>query len=170
MILRTYVNWLHDPKGFQYGSQIFLGTCGLWFLTRILGGIDPLWAIISLIVVTEANTETTWFGFKSRIINTIVGCLTGLLFLLFIKTGGMVLPLALATAVCVSAYLIRIPYGWRAAAITAAIIVIPALTEGSKTVGMVVAFQRTMEVFLGSAMALFVAWLFTILKGTRRQS
>lgn len=159
MTFRRFINELHELQGFQYGARIFLGTCGLWFLSRIFD-IDPLWAVISLIIVTEIGMEPTWQGFKSRIINTLVGCLTGLTCLLAMKPSALLLPIALTAAVCVSAYLIRIPYGWRIAAITAAIVVLPALAERSSSLGITIAFERTFEVFLGSTMALCVTGLF----------
>ena len=163
MTLRHCLHLLREQDGIHYGGQIFLGTFGLWFLSRMLG-FAPLWAIISLILVTEVSMETTWRGFKCRIINTLVGCLTGLVFLVALKPGSLLLPLALATAVCISVYLIRIPYGWRIAAITAAIVIIPSLAGDSKIVGLTVACQRTMEVFMGSAMAVLVTWLITALR------
>lgn len=160
MDLYSFLKLPRDSLGIKYGLRIFIGSSVLWFFLHGLGGIDPLWSIISLIIVTEQNMETTLLSFKSRIINTVVGCFTGLLFLLFINHNNLVLlPVALMVAICVSTYLVRIPYGWRIAAITTAIIIIPSLTEYSRIVGMEVALQRTIEVFLGSATAVLVTWL-----------
>lgn len=163
MALYNFFKFSHESLGIQYGLRIFLGTGFLWFALKNLDGFDPLWAVISLIIVTEQNMKIALLGFKSRIINTIVGCFTGLLFLLFIHHNNLImLPAALMAAVCISTYLIRSQYGWRIAAITTAIIIIPSLAEDSRTVGMIVALQRAIEVFLGSITAVIVTWLFTI--------
>jgi len=165
MALYNFLKQYRNLPGIQYGLRIFIGTGILWFCLRNLIGLDPLWAIISLIIVTDQDVENTLHNFKSRIVNTTIGCLTGLAFLSFIHNNSLImLPVALMTAICVSTALIRTPYGWRITAITTAIIIIPSFMESSRMVGMSVAFQRTMEVFLGSAAAVLVAWLLARMK------
>ncbi|HEU5046618.1 MAG TPA: FUSC family protein [Rickettsiales bacterium] len=142
----------------QFGLSVFLGTSILWFIIHVLFGGNPLWAVISLILVTEPNTGTTWASFKLRISNTIIGCLTGLLFLLVVRQQDLLLPLALAATIFVK-HLFKTPTGWRVASITTAIVVTSAIADGSSATGIFVALHRVMEVFLGSAMALLIAWL-----------
>jgi uncharacterized membrane protein YccC len=43
--------------------------------------INPLWAVISLISVTDPQIKTAYTSFKSQLLNTIIGCSTGLLFI-----------------------------------------------------------------------------------------
>lgn len=165
MTLQDMVKHFRQSNGLHHGIRIFIGTVILWLLLGHIQGLNPLWAVISLIIVTEQNVETTMSNFRFRLINTIIGCVTGLLFLIFIHHARVfMLPAALMASVCASSFLIRTPYGWRIAAITTAIIIIPSLADGSRMVGMEVALGRTIEVFLGSATAVLVSWLFTIMK------
>lgn len=163
-ILSTYMHayhlfrQAHGLPSVQFGLSIFLGTCFLWFTLHILFGANPLWAVISLILVMEPNMETTWDSFKLRINNTVIGCLIGLLCLLTIKQQALLLPLALAATIFIK-YLFRTPSGWRVASITTAIVVTSALAEHSSAMGLIIALQRVLEVFLGSATALLVACL-----------
>lgn len=154
----------HDWLGMQYGLRIFIGTGIVWFFLNMVG-LNPLWAVISLIIVTDSNIENTLLNFKFRMVNTAIGYLTGLVFLLFIHHNQLImLSAALTVAACASAALIRTPNCWRIAAITTAIIIIPSLAESSRMVGMAVAFQRSMEVILGSGVAVLVAWMFAQVK------
>ena len=66
--------------------------------------------------------------FRSRIINVLVGCVVGLVFLLVGGSSEWKLPLALAVTVLVSSYVIHIQTMWRQAPITAAIVIAAGLT------------------------------------------
>ena len=65
----------------------------------------------------------------------LVGCGIGLLFILMGGAKDWMLPLALAAAVLVATYLVRIKTMWRQAPITAAVVIAAGLTEGSAQMG-----------------------------------
>src|SRR5262249_62180687 len=71
----------HDPTGLHYAVRIFLGSAALWLSLGWAGDTNRIWAVISLIVVTEPRVPSAWLAFLSRTVNTILGCLVGLLFL-----------------------------------------------------------------------------------------
>jgi uncharacterized membrane protein YgaE (UPF0421/DUF939 family) len=73
--------------------------------------------------------------FRSRIINVLIGCAVGLLFLLVGGPNEWTLPLALAVTVLVSSSLIHIQTFWRQAPITAAIVIATGVTHHSRLVG-----------------------------------
>ena len=145
----------NDLDGIHYAIRIFIGTATLWFALRAFGDADPLWAIISLIIVTEPKIETAWLSFKARIFNTFGGCAIGLFFLLFIPEHSWLFPIALTISVLLSTYVIRKPLGWRVAPITTAIIIAAGMSGVN---GFEIALHRAVEVFIGSTMALVVAW------------
>src|SRR5437773_8299920 len=93
-----------DAMGLHYAVQIFAGSTIVWLLLRSIGDADPLWAVISLIVVTEPHVGAAWLAFQSRILNTAIGCITGLSFLLVAGPEGWVLPLALTVTVLICTY------------------------------------------------------------------
>lgn len=156
VIRRLYVQ---DATGLHYALRIFVGATLSWFLLRWFGVADPLWAIISLVVVTEPNIDAAWLAFKSRTLNTAIGCTTGLIFLLVAGPESWVLPTALAVTVLICTYLAEVPMSWRIAPVTAALVIAPGVLEHSRSGGVDVALRRVGEVILGSAMALLVSWI-----------
>ena len=97
--------------------------------------------------------------FRSRIINVLVGCAVGLVFLLVGGSSEWKLPLALAVTVLVSSYLVRIQTMWRQAPITAAIVIAAGLTHHSKLSGIEHGLHKVAEVLLGCLMGLVVSWM-----------
>ena len=96
--------------------------------------------------------------FRGRIINTLLGCGTGLTFLAFGRTD-LRLSFALAATVLLSSYVVRVPTMWRQAPITAAIVIAGGLEHHSKLSGMEEGLHRVAEVLLGCVVGLLVAWL-----------
>jgi uncharacterized membrane protein YccC len=62
--------------------------------------------------------------FRSRLINTLVGCAVGLLFLLVGEPTAWKFPLTLAITVLLASYVVRIQVMWRQAPITVAIVIV----------------------------------------------
>jgi uncharacterized membrane protein YccC len=148
-----------DPLGLHYAVRVFVGTTAVWLLLRAAGDANPVWAIVSLIMVTEPQTANTWRAFLARIVNTVIGCATGLLFLLAAGPEAWVVPPALTVAVLVSTYVVRMPLTWRVGPVTAALVLAAGVAAHSQETGLVVAARRAGEVLLGSVVALVVAWL-----------
>jgi uncharacterized membrane protein YccC len=149
-------------SGLHYAVRIFLGTTALWFLLRETGDTHGIWAIISLIVVTEPQLKTALVNFRFRIYNTALGCAGGLLFLFTIGPRGWSMPLAATVTAFAATYLIRSQPTWRIAPITAVIVMTSGLMTHSRVSGMEAALQRTGEVLLGGAMALLITWLVSL--------
>jgi uncharacterized membrane protein YccC len=149
----------HDPTGLHYAVRIFMGTALLWFLLRWAGNANPIWAVISLIVVMEPKVSGAWLAFLSRTANTVIGCAAGLLFLLLDRNADWILPAAVAVTVLVCTYLVRLPLSWRIAPVTAALVIASDMADPTPWGGLEIALRRTGEVLLGSAAALLVTWL-----------
>jgi hypothetical protein len=102
--------------------------------------------------------------FRSRIINALVGCVVGLL---FIAIGGnrvphIMLPIALAVTVLLSLYVVRIPTMWRQAPISAAFVIAAGLEYHSRKHGLIAGVQRMNEVLFGCLVGLATAWLLSV--------
>ena len=75
-----------------------------------------------MVAASDPRPEEARWLFRARLINVLVGCASGLTFLLIGGTSDWVVPVALAVTVLVSANAVRVTTLWRQAPITAAII------------------------------------------------
>jgi acid phosphatase family membrane protein YuiD len=69
------------------------------------------------------------------------------------------LPIALAVAVLVSTYVVRIQTMWRQAPITAAVVIAAGLTHQSKITGIIQGLHKVGEVIFGCLVGILVSWL-----------
>jgi uncharacterized membrane protein YccC len=97
--------------------------------------------------------------FKARIVNVLVGCAIGLIFLLFGKAKDWMLPIALAITVLVSSFVIRIKTMWRQAPITAAVVIAAGIVQDSRLSGMTKGFHKVLEVIFGCLVGVIVSYL-----------
>lgn len=148
-----------DMGGVHYAVRIFLGSSILWYLLQVLADTNPIWAISSMVAVTEGQVQLARANFRARIANTCIGGAVGLIFLLVAGPRHWVLPLALAITVLVSSYVLRVPTYWRIAPVTAALVVASSVQQHTRGGGLEAGLHRVGEVFLGSAMALIVAFV-----------
>lgn len=146
-------------QGLRYATRILIAGTLVWLVVSALLHTDPLWAIISAVVVTEVKVESAWKAFVSRLLNTLIGCIVALFFLRFAGASEWSVLAALAVATVVSSDLVKVPISWRIAPITAAIAMLPAYTEHSRHAGLEAAMQRSAEVLIGSAVAVAVSWM-----------
>jgi uncharacterized membrane protein YccC len=148
-----------DLVGVRFALNVFIGTTALWLLLRLLADTNPIWAIASMIAASDPRLEQAVRTFRGRIINALLGCAVGLVFVLLGRGGEWQLPLALAVTVLLSSYVIRIPTMWRQAPITAAIVIAAGLTHHSELSGIEHGLHKVAEVILGCVMGLLVTWL-----------
>jgi uncharacterized membrane protein YccC len=145
--------------GFRFAANVAISSTIVWTSVRLFGDNHPIWAIASLIASSDPQPIEARRMFRSRIINVLVGCAVGLIFLLVAGTNDWVLPIALATTVIISSSIVRIKTMWRQAPITAAIVVAAGITLDSKTLGIHEGFYKVIEVIFGCLVGLIVSWL-----------
>lgn len=143
------------PAGFEYALRILLGCCLVWYTlhTRLH---SPLWALISVITVTEPELHAAWKAFLSRILNTLVGAGVGMLVLYLLGPGFWEILFAITLSVLICTHLIKVQGSWRLAPVTVAIVMTPSLLAASRAAGISTAIDRTEEVLVGSVAALLV--------------
>ena len=95
--------------------------------------------------------------FKSRLVNVAVGCATGFAFLLIGGSESWILPLAMATAVLVSSFVVRVKTMWRQAPITAAVVIASAAVNGSVAAGMAQGLRKVAAVVFGCVVGVVVS-------------
>src|SRR5271165_4336620 len=148
-----------DMHGVHYAVSIFFATALLWLVVHKFGKANPVWAISSMVATSDPLMKQALLIFRSRIINTMVGCAIGLA---FIAIGGgriITLPLAMAAAVLVASYVVRIQTMWRQAPISAAFVIAAGMEYHSRRHGLEAGLQRMTEVLFGCIVGLVVAWL-----------
>jgi uncharacterized membrane protein YccC len=148
-----------DWVGVHFALNIFVATTILWLALRLAAGLDPIWAISSMIAASDPNVKQATRTFWGRIINAALGCVTGMVFLILGGTSDWKLPTALAVTVLLSTYVVRVPVMWRQAPITAALIIASGLTHHTKLTAVEVGLRRVGEVMLGCVVGLVVSWL-----------
>ncbi len=141
-----------DLTGVHYAVSMFVATTVLWILVKELGDANPIWAISSMVATSDPNVKQAFSTFRGRILNTLLGCAMGLLFVWLGHTEWQ-LPFAMAVTVIVSSYLVRIPAMWRQAPITAAIVIAGGLQHHDKVAGMEQGLHRVAEVLLAASSA-----------------
>src|SRR6516165_8003655 len=106
--------------GVRFAVNVFIATIIVWITLGFFTQASPIWAIASMIASSEPVVKQGLEMFRSRLINTLVGCAVGLLFLSVGEPSAWKLPFALAITVLIESYFVRIPVMWRQAPITAA--------------------------------------------------
>ena len=145
-------------SGLRYATRMIISGVLVWLILSAGLKLDPLWGVISAVVVTEVKIESAWKAFVSRMLNTLIGCVVALIFLKVFGSSEWSVLGAMAVAVIVSADLVKVPISWRIAPITSAIVMFPAYASHSAHLGLEAAMQRTMEVVVGSAVAVAVSY------------
>jgi uncharacterized membrane protein YccC len=147
-----------DLRGVRYAANVFLATTVLWIVVKFYGDSNPIWAISSMVATSDPQLKQSLATFRARLINTLVGCAIGLLFIAVGRTDWE-LPTALALTVLVSTYLVRVSTMWRQAPITAAIVIAGSLQHHDKLVALHSGAVRVGEVLLGCVVGIASAWL-----------
>jgi uncharacterized membrane protein YccC len=147
-----------DLLGVHLAANIFVATTILWLILRQAAHLDPIWAISSMIASSDPQVKQALKTFRGRIINALLGSVVGLFFLVAGGSGDWKLPLALAVAVLVSTYVVRVQVMWRQAPITAALIIAAGLMHHSELTALEVGLRRVGEVLLGCFVGVTVSW------------
>jgi len=145
--------------GVHFAVNVFIASAITWWTLTTFTHANPVWATASMVASSEPEYAKGRDNFRSRLINTLVGCAVGLGFLALGGTHAWKMPFAVALAVLLSAYVVRIKVMWRQAPITAAIVVAGSITEHSNVSGMELGLRRVAEVIFGCLVALAVSWV-----------
>jgi uncharacterized membrane protein YccC len=144
-------------SGLRYAVRVLISGVIVWFLLGVVAHVDPLWGLISSVVVTDVKVQSALDNFVSRMLNTLIGCGTGLVFLKLFGASAWVVLLAMALSVILSADVVRVPITWRIAPITVAIVMTSAYVSHSPHAALTAALERTGDVVVGSAVAVAVS-------------
>jgi len=143
--------------GFRFAVNVALATAIVWTILRFIERRNPIWAIASMVAASDPQPSEARRMFKSRLVNVAVGSAIGLVFLIVGGARDWILPLALATTVLVSSYVVRVKTMWRQAPITAAIVIASAIEHESSATGIVQGLHKIAEVVFGCLVGVAVS-------------
>ncbi|MFO1408321.1 MAG: FUSC family protein [Steroidobacteraceae bacterium] len=146
-----------DLRGVHYAVSLFISSTILWFIVGYLGDTSPIWAVSSMVATSDPQVTQALQTFWGRILNTLLGCAVGLVFIA-VGHSHWEMPFAMAVTVLISTYVIRIPAMWRQAPITAAIVIAGGLEHHARMAGMELGVNRVGQVLLGCVVGIVVAW------------
>ncbi|MFO1476882.1 MAG: FUSC family protein [Verrucomicrobiota bacterium] len=148
-----------DLAGVHFAVNVFIATTVLWLLLRWWAGLNPIWAISSMIAASDPKVKQALSTFKGRMTNAALGCAVGLIFLVLAGRHEIALPIAMAVTVLISTYFVRIQVMWRQAPITAAIVLAAGWSHGKEFDAVEIGIRRVGEVMLGCVVGVAVSWL-----------
>jgi uncharacterized membrane protein YccC len=148
-------------KEISFALRIFIGCVIVWLSLDYFHDAKKIWAIISVITVSDPNFNAVRENAKSRLLNTLMGCIVGLLFIYLFGIGFWQLMVAVTISVLISTSFKKYPSTWKLAPVTVVILMIPPL-QGSETIkdAMSIALNRTGEVLYGSLVAFLLGLLY----------
>jgi uncharacterized membrane protein YccC len=159
---------IHLPEdrrktGAQYAIRIFIGSTIAWFVLHSVGHHDPLWAMISVVMVSEPALQSAVLAFRWRVTNTLIGCGVGVLFLWLAGASIWSILAAMVACILICVWILDAPTGWRIGPISSAIVMTPiVLQQHNPHIGMDEALLRTSAVLAGSAIAVIVSWVLDV--------
>jgi uncharacterized membrane protein YccC len=163
-IIDTPAPAIPQPSGPQYAVRILIGCAIVWFVLDRVNHPNPLWALISVIIVTEPELSAAFLAFNSRIVNTLIGCAVGLSFLYLLGPYEWSILLGIIVSVIICTSFIRVPGSWRVAPVTVAVLMTPSVLGGGRSAGWATAIDRTVEVLIGSAVALLITYVASLVQ------
>jgi len=150
-------------KALIYASKTLLGALICWYGLLFLGVANPIWAVITVMIVSDPDVTTTLNLAEARAINTAVGCAVGLVTMLLFGYSPEASLFAAAFTVFVIMLIDRYPANWRLAPATVIILMDAGRLATSHREEITYALLRLIEIAVGCAVAIALAGLYTYL-------
>lgn len=141
----------------RFAVNVTIATAIVWFSLRYVEDTNPIWAIASMVAASDPQPTEARKMFRARLINVLVGCAVGLVFLLIGGGKEWILPIALGVTVLVSSFVVRIKTMWRQAPITVAVVIAAGAVHSSTLEGLGKGFHKVGEVIFGCLVGLLVS-------------
>lgn len=160
------IGFLVNHKPIAYASKVFLASLICWYGLVAFGIPNPIWAVITVMVVSDPSLTTTWGLARVRAINTIVGCIFGLGSILLFGYSPLIMIVTASVTVMFVNLLSRYPVNWRLAPVTVLILMDAGRLAETHAEEFHYVMLRLSEIAVGSIVALALAGVYT--KLTRR--
>jgi uncharacterized membrane protein YccC len=120
-------------------------------------GTDPMWAIISFVLVYDPDVQAAWKAGVSRLGLTILGSLLAMALVFALGLHKWLMPAGLAITALICWAFLQSRLAWRIVLVTVALIVGSSLLQPN--LGPYIAVTRSIEVSVGSLLAAAFALL-----------
>ncbi len=148
-------------KSFVYASKVLMASLICWYSLTLAGIPNPIWAVITVFVVSDPDLNTTFGLAKVRGLNTIVGCAIGLASIFYFGYSPLVMILSAAFTVMLVMRVPRYPVNWRLAPVTVVILMDAGRLAQTHEEEFHYVMLRVMEIGVGSIVSLALAGLYT---------
>lgn len=148
-------------KSLLYASKILLGAMIAWYGLSWCGIENPIWAVITVIIISDPSLTTTFDLAKARAINTVVGCTFGLSSLLLFGYSPLSTMLTVTLTVMIVTMIERYPTNWRLAPVTVIILMDAGRLATTHEEEIRYVLMRAGEIGVGCCIALGLAVLYT---------
>ncbi|PZP55362.1 MAG: FUSC family protein [Micavibrio aeruginosavorus] len=148
-------------KSFVYSSKVFIASLICWYSLTLMGIANPIWAVITVFVVSDPDLNTTFGLAKVRGLNTIVGCTIGLASIFYFGYSPLVMIMAAAFTVLFVMRVPRYPVNWRLAPVTVVILMDAGRLASTHEEELHYVMLRVLEIGVGSFVSLGLAGLYT---------
>ncbi len=138
-------------------AAIFVGALVLGLVFWSVRGTDPMWAIISFVLVYDTDARAAAAAGWSRLGLTILGSVLAMGAVFGFGLHKWTLPVSLAVSAALCAGFLRSRAGWRVVLVTVALIVGSSILQPE--LGPYIAVTRSIEVACGSALAIAFSWI-----------
>lgn len=149
-----------NRKALLYVARLTLGCGIVWQTAPLLRLPQVVWALVSVIIVSEPDFTAVRETMRTRLINTFAGCAIGVLFIYIAGANEWTLMAGIATAVLLSTSFRKYPTSWKLAPVTVLVVMINSVIQHTAwQEAERVAMERTLEVLYGSSVAFILGWL-----------
>lgn len=128
---------------------------------------DPMWAIISFVLVYDPDVQAALKAGLSRLSLTILGSVLAMAAVYLFGLQKWLLPLSLALTALICSTFLRSRAGWRVVLVTVALIVGSSLLQPA--IGPYIAVTRSIEVMGGSLLAIVFSSLVALLNARKTE-
>ncbi|RCS23625.1 FUSC family protein [Phyllobacterium salinisoli] len=154
-------------KALVYASKMLLGAAICWYGLLAMGVADPVWGVITVLIVSDPDVATALDLAKVRTINTAVGCTVGLATMLIFGYSPEASLVAIALTVISIMMIDHYPANWRLAPATVFIVMDAGRLAATQHQEISYAMMRMLEIAVGCGVALALARLYTYLAGRK---
>lgn len=142
-----------------YSIEITLACMSCWFALPALSIDKPVWALITVIIVSDPDFTTTVKLITSRVINTLLGCVISLVTVILFGASVISLIIALSLTVFFVTSIVTYPTNWRLTPVTVALLLGSAESAQSRQEEIHLALLRSTEILSGCIVSLLLSWI-----------
>lgn len=157
----AFVHLSHPEKALLYASKTLLGCLICWFALQWAGIEHPIWAVITVLIISDPDVRTTLALSQARAINTAVGCVIGMITIWLVGYSPIASLFGAALTVFVILMIDRYPVNWRLAPATVVIVMDAGRFAQTRNEELLLALSRLIEIALGCVVAIALAWIYT---------